>query len=110
MPLDDPSTHMGVQIIWLLIQRGVSAWQAQYYADALSCRDKDVDKPQAYAISRPEFALFEEFCRESQTLADIVAKHYEIDAGIADKEWTIVDGFVMHQGRMFGPECSQLWS
>lgn len=78
-------------------------------ADALSRRDEDASKLQAFASSRPEFVLFEEFRRESQTLDDVVAKCRDIEAGTADAAWTIVDGLVMHRGRIFVPESSQLW-
>ena len=37
-------------------------------ADALSHRDKDSDSAQALALSTPEFALFDDFRKEADTL------------------------------------------
>jgi hypothetical protein len=63
----------------------------------------------ADAISKLEFALFEEFRRESDSLPEIVAKHAEIAEGTAGTAWRLVDGFVMQNNRIFVPESSTLW-
>lgn len=70
-------------------------------ANALSRRDKCEAAIQTHALSRPEFALFEEFRQESNTLLAVVAK--EIDDGTTDAAWFVVDGFVMHKGHIFVP-------
>ncbi|CAN6308396.1 unnamed protein product [Urochloa humidicola] len=78
-------------------------------ADALSRRDEDATAAQAFAISKPEFHLFEEFRQEATTLDDIITKRREIEDGTAGAAWTLVDGFVMYRGRIFMPETSRLW-
>jgi hypothetical protein len=42
-------------------------------------------------------------------LPEILAKRKEIDDGTAGAAWTLVDGFVMHHGRVFVPSSSSLW-
>jgi hypothetical protein len=79
-------------------------------ADALSRRDEDAAQARVYAISRPEFALFEEFRRESEQLPELQAKRREIEDGTAGEAWTIADGLVLHRGRIYVPDCSSFWS
>jgi hypothetical protein len=50
-------------------------------ADAMYCRGEQ--EVRANAISRPEFELFDDFRRESDTLLDILAKRQEIAEGMA---------------------------
>jgi len=47
-------------------------------ADALSRRDEDSDSAQALALSAPEFAIFDDFRKEADTLQDIIDKRREI--------------------------------
>jgi hypothetical protein len=75
-------------------------------ADALSRWDEHQPGVHALAISRPEFALFNDFRREADSLPEIIAKRAEITAGTAGAAWSIVDGFVMHRGRIFVPSTS----
>jgi len=79
-------------------------------ADTLSRRDEgDELAVHAIATSRPEFALFDDFRRESEQLPSIIAKRQEIQDGIAGATWSMADGFVMHRGRIFVPDESTLW-
>ena len=39
----------------------------------------------------------------------MVSKRQEIIDGTAGKEWSEVDGFVLHQGKLFVPDSSLLW-
>lgn len=78
-------------------------------ADALSRRDEDSGSAQALALSAPEFAIFDDFCKEANTLQDIIDKRCEIADDTAGAAWSMVDGFVMHRGRVFVPFVSSLW-
>ena len=78
-------------------------------ADALSRRDEDSDSAQTLALSALEFTIFDDFRKEADTLQDIVNKRREIADGTAGAAWSVVDGFVMHRGRVFVPSASSLW-
>jgi hypothetical protein len=77
-------------------------------ADALSRRDEE--GPSVHAVSLPIFDLFDEFRREAESLLDIIAKRAEIEAGITDAKWAIVDGMVVHGGRLFVPATATAWA
>jgi hypothetical protein len=51
----------------------------------------------------------DQFCKESLSLPDIIAKREEIETGKADKAWSLVDGIVVHNGHIFLPPSSALW-
>jgi hypothetical protein len=76
-------------------------------ADALSWRDEEVGA--AFAVSSPTFELFEEFRCEADGLPDVVQLKQEIAQGKAAPAWTVVDGLVLHEGRVFVPSASALW-
>jgi len=76
--------------------------------DALCRRDEDSDRAHALALYAPEFAIFDDFKKEADTLQDIVDKRREIADGTASAAWSMVDGFVMHRGRVFVPSASSL--
>jgi hypothetical protein len=78
-------------------------------ADALSRRDEDELPARVHAILRPEFTLFEEFRTEAEQLPEIIAKRQEILDSTAGAVWTIVDGFVLHRGRIYVPDSCSLW-
>jgi len=78
-------------------------------ADALSRRDEQGPCTSTCAISRPEFELFDDFRQESLSLPEVVSKRQEIMAGTAGKEWSVVDNFVLHQGKIFVPDSSTFW-
>lgn len=48
------------------------------------------------------------FCFTS-ILPEVVSKRQEIIDGTAGKEWSEVNGFVLHQGKLFVPDSSLLW-
>jgi hypothetical protein len=76
-------------------------------ANALSRRDEEVGA--AFAVSSPTFELFEEFRREADGLPDVVQLKQEIAQGKAAPAWTVVDGLVLHEGRVFVSSASALW-
>jgi hypothetical protein len=78
-------------------------------ADALPRHDEHDLQAHANAISQPEFELFDDLRREATHLPEIIAKRQEITDGTAGAAWSLVDGFVMHQGRIFLPTSSVLW-
>jgi len=79
-------------------------------ADALSRRDEDKEDVSVRAISMPELELFADLRRELTTLQDAIDKRQEIERGEAGAAWSLVDGFIVHNGRIFVPESSALWA
>jgi len=78
-------------------------------ADALSRRDEDKEDISVRAISMPELELFADLCREISTLRDTIDRRQEIERGEAGAAWSLVDGFIVHNGRLFVPASSTLW-
>jgi len=72
-------------------------------ADALSRCDEDKDDIAVRALSMPELELFADLRRELSTIQDAVAKRQEIERGEAGSAWSLVDGFIIHSGRIFVP-------
>jgi len=64
---------------------------------------------QVRALSSPDIELFTAFRRECASLPDILTKRAEIESGTAGASWSLVDGFVMHRGRIFVPTSSAIW-
>jgi hypothetical protein len=92
------------------------SFQVQYKAgtqntasDALSRRDEQEVHTRIHAISWPEFELFDAFRKEATQLLEIITKRKEIEEGTAGAAWSLVDGFVLHQGRIFVLTSSALW-
>jgi len=75
--------------------------------DALSRRDEDAAV--ACAVSSPTFLIFDEFRREAEQLPEVITAKQQIEQGEASAAWTIVDGLVLHDGRIFVPMSSALW-
>jgi hypothetical protein len=75
--------------------------------DALSCRDEE--QVSVHALSLPTFDIVDQFLQESTTLQEIVTMKAQIEAGTAGKAWAVVDGIVVHDGRIFMPASSKLW-
>jgi len=92
---------MGKQAIWLHFQVEYKPGKLNAAADALSRRDEHGSHAATCAISSPEFELFEAFKQESLSLPEVVSKRQEIQAGNAGTEWSVVDDFVLHQGKIF---------
>jgi hypothetical protein len=76
-------------------------------ADALSRRDEEMGA--SFAMSSPTFAIYEEFWREADTLPEVLQIKEDISKGTATTAWTVVDGLVLHEGRVFVPPSSTLW-
>ena len=100
---------MGEQVVRLRLQGGVQAGQQNAATDSLSRRDEDKDLS-VRAISMPELELFADLRRELTTLQDAIDKRQEIERGEAGAAWSLVDGFIVHNGRIFVPESSALWA
>jgi len=100
---------MGEQAVRLRLQGGVQAGQQNTAADSLSRCDEDKDLS-VRAISMPELELFADLSRELTTLQDAIDKRQEIERGEAGAAWSLVDGFIVHNGRIFVPESSALWA
>jgi hypothetical protein len=64
--------------------------------NALSLRDEDPIT--VHAPSLPEFELTDQFCQESLSLPEIIAKQAKIEAHQADKAWSMIDGIVVDNG------------
>ena len=67
-------------------------------ADALSRRDEDLDSAQALALSAPEFAIFDDFRREADTLQDIIDKRAR-DRGRHGQRRLVHGGWLCHASR-----------
>jgi hypothetical protein len=75
--------------------------------DALSRRDEDMMSAQH--LSSPAFVLYDEFRREAKHLSDVTTVKGDIVQGTSSSAWSLVDGLVLHDGRVFVPESSALW-
>jgi hypothetical protein len=76
-------------------------------ADALSRRDEEMGA--SFAMSSPTFAIYEEFRREADTLPEVLQIKEDISKGTTTAAWTVVDGLVLHEGRVFVPPSSTFW-
>ncbi|WVZ51821.1 hypothetical protein U9M48_002929 [Paspalum notatum var. saurae] len=76
-------------------------------ADALSRREEVSPNINALTVSLPTFAAFKAFKHESTAPPEILQQ--EINDGTAGAAWSIVDGLVLHKGRVFVPSSSTLW-
>jgi hypothetical protein len=75
-------------------------------ADALSCRKGD-DLGYA-ALSLPTFSIFNELRRELDAFDDLRWRRDAATAGDLSSKWTISDGLLLHDGRVFLPASSPL--
>jgi hypothetical protein len=75
--------------------------------DALSRRDEE--GPLVHYLSIPTFDLFDQFRVEAENLPEITTKRQMIEAGTAGPGWSIVDGMVVNDGRLFMPASAAAW-
>jgi hypothetical protein len=75
-------------------------------ADALSCREGD-DLGYA-ALSLPTFSIFDELRHELDAFDDLRWRRDAATAGDLSPKWTISDGLLLHDGRVFLPASSPL--
>jgi hypothetical protein len=68
-------------------------------ADALSRRDEE--GPMVHSLSIPTFDLFDQFRVEAKNLPEVITKRQMIEAGTAESGWSLVDGMVVHDGRLY---------
>jgi hypothetical protein len=73
-------------------------------ADALSRRDEE--GPTVHSLSIPTFDLFDQFRMEAETLPEVVKKRKTIEAGTTGSGWSLVDGMVVHDSRLFMPSSA----
>jgi hypothetical protein len=76
-------------------------------ADALSHCEEEVGT--VHALSIPSFDLFDQFRVEAESLPEVVAKRKAIEVGTADPRWSLMDGMVVHKGRLFMPSSATTW-
>jgi hypothetical protein len=76
-------------------------------ADALSRCDEDARA--AHSLSSLAFEVYEEFRREAETLPNIIWAKEDIANGMTSAVWSVVDRFVLHDGRVFVSSTSALW-
>jgi hypothetical protein len=76
-------------------------------ADALSRRDEE--GPLVHSLSIPTFDLFDQFRVEAENLPEVATKRQMIEAGTVEPGWSMVDGMVVHDGRLFMPTSASAW-
>jgi hypothetical protein len=74
--------------------------------DALSLCDNE--EGELLAISAPRFDFVERLCHAQATDPALVAIHDELRAGTCTAPWTITDGMVALEGRLYIPAASPL--
>jgi hypothetical protein len=74
--------------------------------DALSRRDEE--QVSVHALSLPTFDIVDQFCQESMILQEIITMKAQIETGTTGKAWAVVEGIVVHDGRIFMPASSKL--
>jgi hypothetical protein len=62
-----------------------------------------------HSLSIPTFDLFDQFRMEAENLPEDVKKRKMIEAGTAESGWSLVDGMVVHGGRLFMPSSASVW-
>jgi hypothetical protein len=76
-------------------------------ADALSRRDEE--GPLVHSLFIPTFDLFDQFRMEAENLPEVATKRQMIEAGTAGPGWPMVDGMMVHDGRLFMPASAAAW-
>ena len=83
-------------------------------ADALSRRDGDsplldslITEPALAALSVPAFQLFADLRAELQANSDLRARRDAVAAGAHGPSWSVRDGLILHNGRVFIPANAQ---
>jgi hypothetical protein len=81
--------------------------KANPVVDALSHRDEHT--VMALPLSSPSFVMYDELRQELQQLQE--ARHIieKIEKGEAIAGWSVMDGLIIHAGRIFVPAASTLW-
>jgi len=91
--------------------------KANVVADALSRRDGDTpllaglydtDAMSLVVLSAPTFWLFDDLRLELDTDATLRAHRDAVEAGAHGDSWTIHEGLILHDGRVFVPMSSML--
>lgn len=75
-------------------------------ADALSRRDTGLS---VYAISSPQFGLFDQMRAEVEKTPELSSLRNQIVSGQAEDGWSFVDGLLIYKGRIFLSASSALW-
>ena len=91
--------------------------KANVVADALSHRDDDTpllaglcdtDAASLAVLSAPTFRLFDDLRQELDTDATLRARCDAVAAGAHGASWTVQEGLIFHDGRVFLPATSPL--
>jgi hypothetical protein len=69
--------------------------------DALSRRN--MTDPELHAISSPSFDLLEDIKQAAETDTELGDLRHQIEAGTLSDPWTVVDGLVLYQNRIYIP-------
>lgn len=72
-------------------------------ADALSRREESAE---LHAISGPSFEIFDLLRQETNTLPELITKRDQIQAGLLMTGWSLVDGLVTFEGKIYVPTAS----
>lgn len=75
-------------------------------ADALSRREESAE---LHAISGPSFEIFDLLRQETNTLPELITKRDQIQAGLLTTGWSLVDGLVTFEGKIYVPTASACW-
>jgi hypothetical protein len=81
--------------------------KANTAADALSRRDEH--SAMVLPLSSPTFELHNELREELLHLEEATQLKEKIEKGEAAAGWTVLDGLLVHSGRIFVPTASALW-
>ena len=77
-------------------------------ADALSRRDEE--QLAVHALSVPQFAIFDGLRTELASNAQARELLSQLEAGTAQAGWSVVDGLLLFQGKVFLPDDSEFGS
>jgi hypothetical protein len=75
--------------------------------NALPCHDEH--SAMALPLSSPTFELYNELREELSHLEEATQLKEKIEKGEAAAGWTVLDGLLIHSGRIFVPTVSGLW-
>jgi hypothetical protein len=62
-----------------------------------------------HALSIPDFAFLDQFCRKAELLLKIIIKKVEIAVGSTGPEWALINNLVVHCGHLFLLTSATAW-
>lgn len=107
--LHNSSTHLGQQVVRLRFFGRISARSSKccQVTDALSRRLEPVAA--LLAISSPSFAVFDDLRKELANNSAFQSICDQVLAGTTKPAWSLVEGLLLYEGRVFVPANSLLW-